>query len=76
MYHFRNITAKNSRQLSIAPKKQFLHQSSNNNTVHSAGIATTNTNTTVTSNTNTSTVPLVSKRRLVYALTFIEITLN
>ncbi|MCP9258841.1 putative uncharacterized protein Gpr1 [Dirofilaria immitis] len=60
--HSRNVTAMNSRQLPISSKKPLLHQSSNNNIIHPAGLAATNTNTTVTSNTNISTVSLVPKK--------------
>uniref|UniRef100_A0A915Q6H4 G-protein coupled receptors family 1 profile domain-containing protein n=1 Tax=Setaria digitata TaxID=48799 RepID=A0A915Q6H4_9BILA len=54
--HSRNVIASvNTRQCPVAPKKQLLHQSSNNNIVHPAG----DTNATVAN--NNSALPLVSK---------------
>ncbi|VDK62611.1 unnamed protein product [Onchocerca ochengi] len=60
--HSRNLTAINSRELAMVPKKSLHNQNSNNGIVHPIEIATVNTNTTVTTDTNDCTVPLIPKR--------------
>uniref|UniRef100_A0A8R1U2D3 G_PROTEIN_RECEP_F1_2 domain-containing protein n=1 Tax=Onchocerca volvulus TaxID=6282 RepID=A0A8R1U2D3_ONCVO len=62
--HSRNLTAINSRELAMVPKKSLHNQNSNNGIVHPIEIATVNTNTTVTTDTNDCTVPLIPKRSI------------
>ncbi|VDO43810.1 unnamed protein product [Onchocerca flexuosa] len=64
MYHFRNVTTKNSRQFRMAPKKSLHNQNSNNSTVHPVEIATVNTNTTATTDIYDCTIPLIPKRSI------------
>lgn len=70
MYHFRNMAAMNSQQLSVVPKKQLLHQSNTNSTIHSIGTTTITIDNTITSKTKPPIMPLVRRKRLIMLLKY------